>query len=276
MSLNGFVNVSQAVGNIFTNTCINDMMIYTSSNSQKLLIGVNSNSLGQITLSSNLTTINGGFAINSQLNMSGLTISGGGQPANSFSYVNQIAGYSNFTNSNMYYVSSNNSNTSFVFMGGSNTAATLTGSGCLTVNSNVTLSNSTGSVTIGSSGSNLLFPANSIPGTAISGFSAQATSLKSQVFNLNQTYGSPTTLPAPTLGFTLYIVYVYIAGICSLSGIVMLSGPYGGGYSTLVNNTSPYLGSLSYNGTNLIYTSSTYGSVQNNTWGITVTYVPIA
>ena len=135
MSLNGFVNVSQAVGNIFTNTGINDMLIYTSSNSQKLLIGVNSNSPGQITLSSNLTTINGGFAINSQLNMSGLTISGGGQPANSFSYVNQIAGYSNFANSNLYFVSSNNSNTNFVFMGGSNTVATLTGSGQLGIGS---------------------------------------------------------------------------------------------------------------------------------------------
>lgn len=73
MSLTGFINVTPIANQIFTNTGINDMVIYTQSNSQKIILGVNSNSIGNITLSSNLTSINGSTTHIGTITMSNTT-----------------------------------------------------------------------------------------------------------------------------------------------------------------------------------------------------------
>ena len=137
MSLSGFINIAAQPDVIFKNTNVNDMVIYTQSNSQKMILGVNSNTIGNIILSSNLTSINGGMTLNSQLKMSGLVIGGTdtGIVANSFTYVNCVPGYSNSLTSNLFYVSSNNINTNFYYQGGNNIISTLTGAGNLTIGS---------------------------------------------------------------------------------------------------------------------------------------------
>ena len=45
MSFTGFIDIIPTTHSVFENT--NDMVIYTNSNSQKIILGVNSNSVGK-------------------------------------------------------------------------------------------------------------------------------------------------------------------------------------------------------------------------------------
>ena len=53
-----FINIANTAGAIFPNSLSNDVLIYTQSNSQQIIIGVNSNSSGNLVLGSNVNTIN--------------------------------------------------------------------------------------------------------------------------------------------------------------------------------------------------------------------------
>jgi hypothetical protein len=106
-----------------------------------------------------------------------------------------------------------------------------------------------------------------------SSFSQQG--LQSEVFNFNQIANATTPFPSPTKGGTFFMVYTYIGGIGSFVGVMLLSGPYGGNYTTLMNNGSPYCGSITWNGSVPTYNASGFGGVNGGTWGITVVYVPL-
>ena len=106
-----------------------------------------------------------------------------------------------------------------------------------------------------------------------SSFSQQG--LQSETFNFNQRASATTPFPAPTKGGTIFMVYTYVEGIGSFVGVMILSGPYGGNYTTLMTNGSPYCGSIAWNGSVPTYNASGLGGVNTGTWPMKVVYVPI-
>ena len=61
MSSGFYINIAPTTGAFFNNSLSNDALLFTQSNSQKIIMGINSNSTGNIVLSSNATTFNTTF-----------------------------------------------------------------------------------------------------------------------------------------------------------------------------------------------------------------------
>lgn len=128
MSLLGYINLASNAGDTFTNAADSDFMLFTQSNSQKILLGVGSNSVASLTISSNLAQFNGNIAINNALAIKGLQITANdGSTAN----VTQTAvtGFSNDNLGQSFYIGSNTSNNYFKFIASNTERARLTGDG---------------------------------------------------------------------------------------------------------------------------------------------------
>lgn len=140
MALTASIDLASNMGDTFSNARDNDVMIYTDSNSQNILIGVVKNSNASLTISSNVTTFNGNVAFNNALAIRGLKIMKlDGTTAN----VTQtsIYGFSNDNNGAVFYMPGTSVNDSFRWFNGNNTQfMKLDGTGTLWT-SNLTTSN---------------------------------------------------------------------------------------------------------------------------------------
>ena len=134
MSLLGYINLASNAGDTFTNATDSDMLIYTQSNSQKLLLGVGGgNAFGKanLTISSNLTSFSGDLAITNAISIKGLTITQSDGTTANVGTVSAIPGFSNDNNGVVVSMASNTSNYSFRFVSTSNSLMMLRGDGML-------------------------------------------------------------------------------------------------------------------------------------------------
>jgi hypothetical protein len=128
MSLLGYINLASNAGDTFTNAADSDMLIYTQSNSQKVLIGCSSNQVANLTISSNLTQFNGNIAINNALAIKGLQIT-----VNDGSTMNvtqtAVTGFSNDNLGQSFYIASNTASNYFRFVASNTEVMKITGDG---------------------------------------------------------------------------------------------------------------------------------------------------
>jgi hypothetical protein len=102
-----------------------------------------------------------------------------------------------------------------------------------------------------------------------------SSAVQTETVNFNQIPNAITPFTLPSKGGNVFIVYTHIGGIGSLVGVMMMSGPYGGNYTTWMTNGSPYCGSITWNGGAPTYNASGLGGVNTGNWGIRVVYVPL-
>lgn len=130
MSQLGYINLASNAGDTFTNAADSDMLIYTDSSSQKILIGATTNTTPTLTISSNMAQFNGNIAINNALAIKGLQIT-----VNDGSTMNvtqtSVSGLSNDNLGQVFYVASNTSNNYFKFVASNTERMRLTGDGFL-------------------------------------------------------------------------------------------------------------------------------------------------
>lgn len=129
---NGFVFISPSNAWQFSNAASNDLLFYTQSNSQKLVLGVGGgNAFGQanLTISSNLTSFSGDLAITNAISIKGLTIMQSDGTTANVTSVASIPGFSNDNAGVVLSMASNTSNYSFRFVSTSNEFMRINGRG---------------------------------------------------------------------------------------------------------------------------------------------------
>ena len=105
---NAGIIVSPSNAQVFTNTLIGDMIIFTSSNSQRLLIGNNSNSIANLTLSSNASYFNSGnVGINTSNPAATLDITGTTIMRSNLTLSNTTGSVTLSNNGNTLYINNN-------------------------------------------------------------------------------------------------------------------------------------------------------------------------
>jgi hypothetical protein len=130
-SLVGYVNLAASNLDTFTNANDNDLMIYTMSNTQQILIGVQSNVRASITVNSNLISFNNNISFGNTIAMKGLQIGmSDGTMANLST--SSVQGLSNESTGNLQlFVNSNTLSNNFRFQASNVEVARLTGTGNL-------------------------------------------------------------------------------------------------------------------------------------------------
>lgn len=128
-NLVGYINLAASNLDTFTNAAENDLMIYTSNSTQKVLIGVQSNVAASITVSSNLISFNNNISFGSAITMKGLQIGmSDGTMANIST--NSVQGLSNESTGNIQFsVNSNSLSNNFRFQASNVEVARITGTG---------------------------------------------------------------------------------------------------------------------------------------------------
>lgn len=132
MSLLGYINLASNAGDTFTNAADSDFLLFTQSNSQKILLGVGSNSVASLTISSNLAQFNGNIAINNALAIKGLQITANdGSTAN----VTQTA-VTGLSNDGGVTIQTSVTNSNYIRFMVSNEVARFTSNGSFVLSSN--------------------------------------------------------------------------------------------------------------------------------------------
>ena len=218
---NAFFVVNTSPANIFTNSLQNDIMLYSASNSQNFRIGSAINSAASLNITSNaLYTSNTVVGINTTAPAATLDINGITIMRSNLTFSN-TTGSVNITSSGTTLVFPAGSISSTALTGtlsqwsnngaaigitgsnvgiGTNTpAATLDVNGISIMRSNLTFSNSTNTINITTSGSSLVFPAGSIPTSALNGTLSQWSNNGAAIGITGSNVGVGTVTPQATL-----------------------------------------------------------------------------
>ena len=157
----GYINLASNAGDTFTNALDSDLLIFTQSNCQSVLIGCTSNSAASLRITSNEAQFNANIVINNALAIQGLQI-----VANTGASMNvtqtAIFGYSNDNLGDILYIGGKSSSNYFKFLACNAEIARLTGAGFLGIGTSNpgSMLAIAGSTTIGAAYSNVVAPAN--------------------------------------------------------------------------------------------------------------------
>ena len=252
-SLTGLINIVPAQSNIFTNTLSNDMIICTSSNSQKLILGVNSNSLGTITISSNLVNVSANlqtqlFTLSNSTGSVTLSNNGGSIAFPSGSIpATAIQGGSSGTFSQWSNITGGVGINSNVAIGSLVAATPLDVTGASTFRGAITLSNASGAISL-SNTSNSMFVSGSIGGAGLVVGGGPITAYVQNPSLAIVSTGSGSALPSIGVygGVGDHIVYYpgtlstypYSTGVCVQSNQLWTNVPTGTSYNWYTNNVT--------------------------------------